>query len=67
MFKKKVIEIISNSLNEKIKILEKELKQINYEKNNQTKSSAGDKYETCLLYTSPSPRDKRQSRMPSSA
>ena len=23
--------------------------------------------ETCLLYTSPSPRDKRQSRMPSSA
>ena len=26
-----------------------------------------DKLETCLLYTSPSPRDKRQSRMPSSA
>ena len=26
-----------------------------------------DKVETCLLYTSPSPRDKRQSRMPSSA
>ena len=25
------------------------------------------KYYTCLLYTSPSPRDKRQSRMPSSA
>ena len=25
------------------------------------------KEETCLLYTSPSPRDKRQSRMPSSA
>ena len=25
------------------------------------------KTETCLLYTSPSPRDKRQSRMPSSA
>ena len=24
-------------------------------------------YERCLLYTSPSPRDKRQSRMPSSA
>ena len=24
-------------------------------------------YSTCLLYTSPSPRDKRQSRMPSSA
>ena len=26
-----------------------------------------DKYQNCLLYTSPSPRDKRQSRMPSSA
>ena len=26
-----------------------------------------DAYCTCLLYTSPSPRDKRQSRMPSSA
>ena len=25
------------------------------------------KYFICLLYTSPSPRDKRQSRMPSSA
>ena len=25
------------------------------------------KLKTCLLYTSPSPRDKRQSRMPSSA
>ena len=24
-------------------------------------------YDNCLLYTSPSPRDKRQSRMPSSA
>ena len=27
----------------------------------------GYKYKICLLYTSPSPRDKRQSRMPSSA
>ena len=26
-----------------------------------------DRIESCLLYTSPSPRDKRQSRMPSSA
>ena len=26
-----------------------------------------DQNEVCLLYTSPSPRDKRQSRMPSSA
>ena len=27
----------------------------------------GNDIKTCLLYTSPSPRDKRQSRMPSSA
>ena len=26
-----------------------------------------ERFEACLLYTSPSPRDKRQSRMPSSA
>ena len=31
--------------------------------NNQTSQQ----YSNCLLYTSPSPRDKRQSRMPSSA
>ena len=33
----------------------------NFAKNNQIHSM------NCLLYTSPSPRDKRQSRMPSSA
>ena len=27
----------------------------------------GDKYQNCLLYTSPSPRDVEESRMPSSA
>ena len=29
--------------------------------------ACGDRNDACLLYTSPSPRDKRQSRMPSSA
>ena len=29
--------------------------------------SGDEEMSTCLLYTSPSPRDKRQSRMPSSA
>ena len=28
---------------------------------------AGDAVQTCLLYTSPSPRDRQKSRMPSSA
>ena len=27
----------------------------------------GDAYECCLLYTSPSPRDRQKSRMPASA
>ena len=30
-------------------------------------SSGAQAYETCLLYTSPSPRDRQKSRMPSSA
>ena len=30
-------------------------------------SVIGDLYKTCLLYTSPSPRDAHESRMPSSA
>ena len=34
---------------------------------NQITLDNNDPYLTCLLYTSPSPRDKRQSRMPSSA
>ena len=32
-----------------------------------TLDNAGEIVDACLLYTSPSPRDKRQSRMPSSA
>ena len=32
-----------------------------------TEDDLPERFDTCLLYTSPSPRDKRQSRMPSSA
>ena len=35
--------------------------------NNSTKNITMIEFDSCLLYTSPSPRDKRQSRMPSSA
>ena len=35
--------------------------------NKATLEEWNDWYRSCLLYTSPSPRDKRQSRMPSSA
>ena len=32
-----------------------------------TRANIGDYVHTCLLYTSPSPRDRQKSRMPSSA
>ena len=38
--------------------------ELNFERE---RESERERIETCLLYTSPSPRDKRQSRMPSSA
>ena len=52
----------SNPLGEKFNYAE-EFKKLDY------KALKADlvKLMTCLLYTSPSPRDKRQSRMPSSA
>ena len=49
----------------KIKSMSKEQRQKLV--NAKQKSGAKGKYKSCLLYTSPSPRDKRQSRMPSSA
>ena len=54
----------------------KDIKSYNWRKNHQSDHSLKDyvlsqklkpKTDPCLLYTSPSPRDKRQSRMPSSA
>ena len=38
-----------------------------YYNNNYTRTQQPEKYCTCLLYTSPSPRDRTRSRMPSSA
>ena len=52
-------------------IVELENNKIKFEstswKRNSKKDEGGGEYRICLLYTSPSPRDKRQSRMPSSA
>ena len=46
----------------------KELKILINEVLDEREGKSGISYfDTCLLYTSPSPRDKRQSRMPSSA
>ena len=44
--KKKIIDFIIYSIKEKINILESESDSIRKEKNNITKSSAGDKFET---------------------
>ena len=52
-----------NSLDDKILDLLKQRAEIVTEIGEQKKS----KTDICLLYTSPSPRDKRQYRMPSSA
>ena len=43
------------------------LKNAAYAANSDNYFKALVRYSNCLLYTSPSPRDKRQSRMPSSA
>ena len=50
-----------------IEVLVKEGQTINKNHSLITLESDKSSVEVCLLYTSPSPRDKRQSRMPSSA
>ena len=46
-------------LSSKVECLERELKR--------KEERGGELHSTCLLYTSPSPRDRQKSRMPSSA
>ena len=57
MIEKKQNENKENEMTDPAVLLEKELKEM--------VKSKGDK--GCLLYTSPSPRDRQKSRMPSSA
>ena len=45
----------------------KDIKRVASAKSFKVLLKCQNEYYTCLLYTSPSPRDKRQSRMPSSA
>ena len=56
-------KIVLDGLNKK---LINEMKNVN-EIKPEFKYSDDTRFDFCLLYTSPSPRDKRQSRMPSSA
>ena len=59
-----IIFLLINTNSFADKRFEKDLKKIS--KLNSFVNNKGEYYH-CLLYTSPSPRDKRQSRMPSSA
>ena len=57
-----------NDLNQKIDEINNSIKGANVYKEFYGKTKLlPDKFSTCLLYTSPSPRDMRRSRMPSSA
>ena len=65
---------ISSNVLEMGGLVESQLHQAIYALVHMSQETAGQVIETenrinqiCLLYTSPSPRDKRQSRMPSSA
>ena len=54
----------------KAEVVKKELDNVKSNSDDVKKDyeyTRGNLYSICLLYTSPSPRDKRQSRMPSSA
>ena len=68
-FSTRLDKIEFESLSDEVK--EDENKENNSSQNNETKASFKDLLErynnSCLLYTSPSPRDVEESRMPSSA
>ena len=71
-YNQKHIEARKRSIREKIKRLSELDVDLNNEINAISENSKDyekylERYKNCLLYTSPSPRDKRQSRMPSSA
>ena len=50
-----------------LKAMAEELVNLTVKEVNELAEILKEEYGICLLYTSPSPRDKRQSRMPSSA
>ena len=60
-------EVKEQTPEEKIAELEDKVARTFAEMENQRRRFEKEKEDACLLYTSPSPRDKRQSRMPSSA
>ena len=71
MFEKSELEVRLDQLEEvvflRLERLEKIVKTKEAKSAAQVEAAITVKDHACLLYTSPSPRDKRQSRMPSSA
>ena len=71
IFYKKELNIPSDKTIETMELAAKDILNQNnifqYEVSSWSKNNKVSKHNICLLYTSPSPRDKRQSRMPSSA
>ena len=67
---KKAWDEIDNNLKRSLEVAHKRIQKFHEKEIPQSftiKGEYGDMVQSCLLYTSPSPRDKRQSRMPSSA
>ena len=60
MKQREQVELLDKATNKAIKQVEKERK-------NKRRNFINEWFRYCLLYTSPSPRDRTRSRMPSSA
>ena len=62
-----LVKMISEKMNEKISLATVYNTVHAFEKKGYLKEISIDSHKSCLLYTSPSPRDTERSRMPSSA
>ena len=63
LFGAKKLPDLARSMGRSMRIFKSEVNEMQSEDTQRSQAQA----QLCLLYTSPSPRDKRQSRMPSSA
>ena len=59
--------VVSSDIDVAQPVIDKADGEADYDTSSIREMSIGNPDAPCLLYTSPSPRDKRQSRMPSSA
>ena len=66
-FEESNISEFKYTFNKELSFLKESYQDLNYDYMGEDKVSYHFRIETCLLYTSPSPRDVEESRMPSSA